>query len=70
MTEESIRQRLERGNLRWQQRQDAARLARLPEETPGREDVERARAAAGRDERERKLQVRQPIGTMRGPAYA
>ena len=38
------------------QRQDAARLARLPEETPGREDVERARAAAGRDERERSEQ--------------
>ena len=34
-------------------RQDAARLARLPEETPGREDVDRARAAAGRAERER-----------------
>ena len=28
MTEESIRQRLERGNLRWQQRQDAAQLRR------------------------------------------
>ena len=28
MTEESIRQRLERGNLRWQQRQDAAELRR------------------------------------------
>lgn len=28
MTEESIRQRLERGNLRWQQRQDATQLRR------------------------------------------
>ena len=28
MTEESIRQRLERGNLRWRQRQDAAELRR------------------------------------------
>ena len=38
------------------QRRHVPQFARLPEETPGREDVERARAAAGRDERERSEQ--------------